>query len=287
MSQIEFTPEQLIQAAKQLLHKPDDILPPSSAHGTAVPQETGDEASYDKTQLSMLQGMNLMRIHRDYLAHAIRYEFLIGRIKAEGEHAMVLDIGCADVPLMRAMRSSMLRPALYYGVDVRPNLITKVKDYYATHRVHFPFEVEYMDFTQAPQTLLDQPWTQVVCLEVIEHMPQGRGEMLLKNIQRALSSGGKGYVSTPVFDGKRKAKHHRYEWKGEELKLAIQNAGLNVLNRWGTFGNIYDLKKVLTPEEKLVWDKLSSYYGPIALSLIFSPNHPEAARNSIWEVESR
>src|SRR3954470_20405005 len=114
----------------------DDLLgAPSSAHGTLVPQLTGTEKVYDKTQLHMLAGMNLMRIHRDYIAHAVRYEFLIPRIKRSGETAMVLDIGCGDVPLMRAMRSSMLRPKFYLGLDVRKREIDKVNTYYSDHRV--------------------------------------------------------------------------------------------------------------------------------------------------------
>ena len=284
------TPEQILVAAKQLLRDHEEELAPASAHGHTVPQETGTEQVYDKSQLSMVQGMNLMRIHRDYLAHAIRYEFLISRIKASGHSAMVLDIGCADVPLMRAMRSSMLRPAMYLGLDVRPKMIQKVKDYYSTHKVHFPFDAMYLDFTEAPDSIVDQPWTQVVCLEVIEHMPRGRGEMLLQNITRALKSGGRGYISTPVFNGDQKARHHKYEWKLDELRQAMERAGLVILHQYGTFGNIYDLQRVLTVEERIVWDRLSQqtdgYYGSIALSLIFAPLHPEAARNCIWVVKA-
>lgn len=297
MSIIELSSDQLANVAQELLERMQNPLPvilgdsdfqPASAHGKAVPQQTGDEQVYDKTQLSMLQGMNLMRIHRDYLAHAIRYEFLIQRIKKLGEQAMVLDIGCGDVPLMRAMRSSMLRPKLYLGLDVRPKMIDKVNDYYRTHSVHFPFAARYMDFTEADPQLLKANWTHLVCLEVIEHMPRARGVKLLANIKTALGQGGVGYLSTPCFDGTRKALHHKYEWKRDELEDALINMGLKIENVWGTFANVYDLKKVLTPEEKVVWDGLSQntggYYGSIALSLIFAPLHPEAARNCIWEV---
>lgn len=295
MSIIELSPEQLTRVAVELLeqmknplHGLSDSLSPASAHGKAVPQETGDEQVYDKTQLSMLQGMNLMRIHRDYLAHAIRYEFLIPRIKKSGEQAMVLDIGCGDVPLMRAMRSSMLRPKLYLGVDVRPQMIDKVNDYYATHHVHFPFAARYMDFTEAEPQLLKAQWTQIVCLEVIEHMPRARGVKLLTNLRTALGQGGTAYLSTPCFDGQRKAQHHKYEWKRDELEDALINMGLKIENVFGTFGNVHDLKRVLTPEEKVVWEGLSQsyggYYGSIAMSLIFAPLHPEAARNCIWEL---
>lgn len=297
MSQIEFSAAQVEEAAKALVARlqspePEELFPdsfaPNSAHGTAVPQETGDEQNYDKTQLSMLAGMNLVRIHRDYLAHAIRYEFLISRIKALGEKAMVLDIGCADVPLMRAMRSSMLRPKFYLGLDVRPRLIDKVNDYYSTHKVHFPFSAQYMDFTEAKPELLHMDWTHVVCLEVLEHMPRGRGEKLLQNVLESLKQGGTGYLSTPCFDGQRKARHHKYEWQRAELEDALIKTGFNIQNCWGTFGSVHELKRHLTPEEKIVWDNLSQskggYYGSIALSLIFSPLHPEAARNCIWEL---
>lgn len=293
---ISLTSEQLEKAAaaalEQMLAVPEKDLSPSSAHGTAVPQMDGDEQVYDKTQLSMLAGMNLMRIHRDYLAHAIRYEFLIQRIKKSGDDAMVLDIGCGDVPLMRAMRSSMLRPKRYLGLDVRPNMIKKVNDYYATHRVHFPHDAQYTDFTEIQHTqpeLLQEPWTQVVCLEVIEHMPKGRGEMLIENIKQAITPNGTAYLSTPCFDGTRKAQHHKYEWRRDELEDVLIKADLKIEAVYGTFGNVHDLKRVLTPEEKVVWDGLSQntggYYGSIAMSLIFSPLHPEAARNCVWELK--
>lgn len=290
----------MVAAAQELVARmqaanpePEDILgttsfSPASAHGKAVPQETGTEQVYDKTQLHMLQGFNLLRIHRDYLAHAIRYEFMIQRIKQSGPDAMVLDIGCGDVPLMRAMRSSMLRPKFYYGVDVRPKMIDKVQAYYSDHKVHFPFKIQYLDFTEADPNILKLKWTQLVCLEVIEHMPRGRGLLLLENIHTALGQGGTGYISTPCFDGTRKAQHHKYEWDRTELEDALVNQGLKIQNVFGTFGNVHDLKRVLTPEEKVVWDGLSQakggYYGSIALSLIFAPLHPEAARNCVWEV---
>jgi 2-polyprenyl-3-methyl-5-hydroxy-6-metoxy-1,4-benzoquinol methylase len=293
---IDLSPDQLAKASQALLERmqtvPERDLSPASAHGKAVPQLDGNEQVYDKTQLSMLAGMNLMRIHRDYLAHAIRYEFLIQRIKKSGEDAMVLDIGCGDVPLMRAMRSSMLRPKFYLGLDVRPQMIKKVQDYYSTHKVHFPFNTQYQDFTEVHVEnpgLLKMNWTQIVCLEVIEHMPKGRGLALLANLHQALQQGGTAYLSTPCFDGTRKAQHHRYEWKMDELEEALIKTGFKIENVWGTFGNVHDLKKVLTPEERAVWDGLSQntggYYGSIALSLIFSPLHPEAARNAIWELK--
>lgn len=286
------SPDEVAQMARELLARliEESKLHPASASGKTVYQIVGDDPDYDKSQLSMVQGMNLMRIHRDYMAHAARYEFMIQRIKNSGSEAMVLDIGCGDVPLMRAIRSSMLSPKLYYGLDVRPGEIQRVLKYYSTHHVHFPFQAVYGDFTEAGDDLLDQPWTQVVCLEVLEHMPKGRGQMLIGNIKKAISQGGDAFLSTPCFDGKSKAQRHRYEWTYDELSQELLDQGLDIVSTWGTFSNVRSLYKVLTPEEKVVWDGLDQrqggYWGNIALSLIFSPLHPETARNAVWHLRT-
>lgn len=287
-----FTPADVAEAAKALLARliEEDKLHPNSASGKRVYQLEGDEKDYDKTQLSMIQGMNLMRIHRDYLAHAARYEFLLQRVKNSGASAMVLDIGCADVPLMRAIRSSMLSPKLYFGMDIRPYEVQKVLRYYSTHHVHFPFQVEYGDITEAGDELLNQPWTQVVCMEVLEHMPKARGQMLLTNLAKTVAQGGDCYLSTPCFDGKSKALHHKYEWSHDELQAELESK-FNIEAQWGTFASVRHLYRVLTPEEKVVWDGLDQrkggYWGNIALSLIFAPLHPEISRNCMWNLRSK
>lgn len=287
-----YSPADVAQAARELLARlvEESKLHPASASGRIVLQLEGDEKDYDKTQLSMIQGNNLMRIHRDYMAHAIRYEFMVQRIKNSGSEAMVLDIGCADVPLLRAIRSSMLSPKLYYGLDVRAGEIQKVLRYYSTHNVHFPWQAIYGDFTEAGPDVLDQPWTQVVCLEVLEHMPKARGQMLLANIGKAIAQGGDAFVSTPCFDGKSKAQHHKYEWTHDELRDEFPNHKMQVINSWGTFANVRTLYRNLTPEQKVVWDQMDQrqggYWGNIALSLIFAPLHPELSRNAIWHLRS-
>lgn len=265
---------------------PSDLAVPKTVYGAEVPQDESDDPIYDKTQLSLHEGFRFMRIHRDYLAHAIRFEFIVQRLRQAKGTAVILDVGCGDIPLMRALDSGMSRPRLYVGVDVRRKLIENRRAFFRERNSTFPMELIALDFTEAPEALLKLPYTHVVCLEVIEHMPRGRGLMLLDNLRRAAAPNGSVFLSTPCFDNVQKAGHHIFEWTRDDLRTEIGKR-FEIMNNWGTFSSVRELQRALTPAEREVWLKLSSYYGAVAKSLIFSPLHPEVARNNVWELMPR
>jgi len=117
-------------------------------------------------------------------------------------------------------------------------------------------------------------------------MEKADGKKLIKRLIRWSGDTGTVLLSTPVFI-KTKAADHIYEWSREEIIQAIRSSGGIIENVFGTFARIPQLKKVLTPEERRLFNRLASYYDHDALSLIFAPLHPRVSSNNIWVVRSR
>jgi 2-polyprenyl-3-methyl-5-hydroxy-6-metoxy-1,4-benzoquinol methylase len=226
---------------------------------------------FDKTQLH--EDNHGQKVHRDYAAHFFRWVTFKEAMK-KGEK--VLDIGCGqDQPLAKILSGGISTvPGIYVGVDLN-RVKEKVKMAWA--EIHDEF-----NFIEQWEELKDKgPFDKVACFEVIEHMEPPNGVKMLTAAKNLLADNGKIYLSTPVFDGYA-AVNHLHEYSIEELHNVMELAGLNILHRWGTFGNVKELEKVLTPEEKVCWDSWASRLGNDGLSVVFATNHPDQSRNNLW-----
>ncbi len=79
--------------------------------------------SIDKTYLSIDNAEDRGFIHRDYIAHCLRWTHVCKYLYTRHNYktARVLDIGCGrELPMAKMLYSSKLIPAAYYGVDVGP-----------------------------------------------------------------------------------------------------------------------------------------------------------------------
>lgn len=214
----------------------------------------------------------------EYLAHFFKYGINKRRF-IQHETTDVLDVGCGpDRPMLLALFGGVGPHPLarsYTGVDlnnIRPTHHARSKLYPQTN------------FIEEHARICEErgPFDLITNFEVIEHMPKRMGKALLEAFFEVISVDGHLLLSTPVYDGIARAKNHIHEWTVPELQEALGEAGFEVINRYGTFANMSDIKRVCTTEEKALMLKLSTYYGNDVLSTFLAPLYPDASRNNLW-----
>lgn len=232
-----------------------------------------NKSEYNKTSLKM--AVHGQTVHRDYLAHALRWSFVAQRVIKRGD--VVVDVGCGpDASLERAIARfphATYLPSKMYAIDL----------------VRFvpPFQtgwITWMPGTDVLDVRLPERADVVVCLEVIEHMPKHKGAQLIGWIWDVLKPDGKLVLSTPAHDGKHMPRNHVHEYTIAELADALAPR-FTVVKRWGTFANVPEVRRELAkkyPEAQAVFDALAEYYSDEVMSVIFAPLFPDRARNNIW-----
>lgn len=250
-------------------------------------------AKYNKTQLELARATERNIVHRDYMAHALRWTHIVKNSKMDMK---VLDVGCGtDVPLCWTMYSNKFRPKLYVGLDIRKDCRVDMSTF--PFEAHFVsnFDVTKVESFEEPITTrfktpvgnlimpgpYDIKWDLAVCLEVIEHMDKGDGLKLLDNL--AMLNTDKLFLSTPCFNGS-KAANHIYEWRYDELKEELLQR-FNILAHYGTFASQRDVKPFLNNSELELFERLRAYYDSHFLSTVFAPLYPHASRNVIWRLK--
>lgn len=212
------------------------------------------------------------RVHRDYASHFFRWGWVAREINNELD---VLEVGCGtDYPLSRVVQISASNlPRRYVGVDL--NALTKPPQLrWASFHGDFNFVERHGELGS---------FDRAVCLEVIEHMTRPLGDGLLAGIRSCLRPGGKLYLSTPVFNG-RAAANHVHEYTVDELRGAIEAAGLTVERRFGTFASHRDIVKVATPEQIATLTALREFYSTDVTACFLAPLYPDASRNNLWVI---
>lgn len=224
---------------------------------------------FDMTQLKSTGHGRL--VHRDYAAHFFRWVTAVNRCHPA---AWVLDVGCGqEMPLARALGGSPgTAPKVYVGVDL--NKIKKPDGHqWVTLLDEFDFVSRWRE--------LPTGFSLATCFEVVEHMRPEDALELLKGVRALLDPDGLFLLSTPVFNG-RAAKNHIHEYTIDELFQLVNQAGLTVERREGTFGNVKELEKVLDSTEQILWDRWKHRLGNEGLSVIFATDHPDHSRNNLW-----
>lgn len=250
------------------------------------------DKSVDTTSLSLTKAAERGWIHRDYLAHVLRWNHIVKRVHSNFKDLHILDIGCGvEAPLPLTLFSNKLShnggKGSYTGVDygkIRPhqsilNAIEK-GSFNATFLSNFDF---------AKDELPRQGYNVVVCFEVLEHVEPIHAFKLLQRINKLIlpGAGGTAYLSTPVYDEHvGAAANHVNEMSRLGLASLIKLAGLRVEHSYGTFASQKDYKEFLCPEERVLFDKLSDYYDANLLACIFAPLYPSRSRNCLWVVKS-
>ena len=242
---------------------------------------------YDTTDLQINQGINdngATRLHRDYIAHCFRWSFIArrcGRLKINGNQRSILDIGCGkSIPLIDTIYESRLRDGLghYTGVDLN-NIVPRRKFLENNEKITLLSKTDILSLSR--QHI--RPINTVVCLEMLEHIPPSLTQTVINKMVELAEPEAEFIISTPVFSKSRgMAANHLNEMSRDELIEYFNNAGLIVIENYGTFGSKSDYKKYLTPEHAKILQELSAYHCDAVLANFITPLYPKYSRNNIW-----
>lgn len=226
-------------------------------------------------------------IHRDYLAHCLRYNHVAQYLNRGALHktAHVLDVGCGiETPLPRLLSSMMMTHTTgsYTGVDYGAiRWPRQLKSFKTTF-------LEKADFVtvELPRRAFDV----VTCFEVLEHVEAPHAFAMLSRMAELMEGSSVAFVSTPCYDPKvGPADNHVNEMSHAGFRVLLEAAGFEVLNVWGTFASQKDYKRQLTeasPELAALFERLQAYYHPCVLACLLAPLFPTFARNCLWQLRS-
>jgi 2-polyprenyl-3-methyl-5-hydroxy-6-metoxy-1,4-benzoquinol methylase len=242
----------------------------------------------DNTHLSIDQAEERGFIHRDYIAHCLRWTHVakwMGNPKHRKD-CRLLDIGCGkDVPLAKMlMTSRMASDGLeYVGIDY--NKLEMPKAFENTK-----FKPTLIGSVAFPDVQLPhEKYDVITCFEVLEHVEPLHAYKMVTAMRNLLSDDGVAFISTPVYDEKvGAADNHVNEMSYAVMKLMIENNDLEIDGHYGTFASIKDYKEMIEKDDlDVLFDRLRDYYDSNYLATIFAPLYPHRARNVLWRVKKR
>jgi len=243
----------------------------------------------DKTHLSCDQAEERGFLHRDYIAHCLRWSHIVKYLGSRYKTARILDIGCGkETPLIKTLYTMRMTPEMYFGVDANKtacstNIHDKIYDKMGKGNFELfwnfdasePAAFQYLDFTP----------TLITCFEVLEHVTPKKVIGILDNIRKVADSQTKIFISTPCFNGKAAANHIN------EMTYTFMTDLLweyfHIDRCWGTFASQKDIEPMINQdvdEIQHLYDELKSYYDSNLLSVIFAPLFPSKSRNCMWKL---
>jgi 2-polyprenyl-3-methyl-5-hydroxy-6-metoxy-1,4-benzoquinol methylase len=232
----------------------------------------------NKTQLDIEKATERGLIHRDYIAHCLRWNHVL-KFARRGDS--ILDLGCGDGMLAQILFVNKFRPKQYVGLDVRKTAIEKLM----SRKVNFPVtgivnDIRIGSIGDAASDFLEK-FDVVVCFEIIEHFEDKYLDHVLQEIYRVLKPSGYLLLSTPNYDGVHKARNHVHEYYEVELGMHLEKVFSSIW-KIGTFASQKDILSVLTWSERELFDNLSKWFDSNVLSVIFASLHPSQSRNILW-----
>ena len=274
-------------------------------------EHSNPEREVDTSSLSVDATEQSGQIHRDYIAHSLRWSAALRLAMkmasaSPTKHIRVLDVGCGQhLPLFRALKASTSAKSVsYVGVDVRKSYSRKVESAIpkkSSREFSLYFDLPIQDFTADNQTTPSRssvqtfagkdastPFELVTCFEVVEHIsPAEVGPMLTRIHELLCPRNGVAMISTPAWNLKAAAVNHINEMTYEAFGACLEANGFHIAQHYGTFASQTDIKKEMTEAELDIFNRLKAYYDTNVLSIIFAPLYPQASRNVVWYVYPR
>lgn len=243
------------------------------------------DKSIDGTHLPIDTVENRFLIHRDYIAHCLRYSHAAKvAIMLRGD-LWALDVGCGrEMPVAKMLYTNKIGANKYTGVDYN---WFSVPDMLKGNGV---FKIRLIKNADAallkPEHIGYEP-NFVTMLEVFEHVEPEHGRRILDMIKRVMRPDGVFLFSTPCFNGN-PAGNHVAEPEYEIMGATLEDAGFAIQEHWGTFASIKDYRTQLYREYGddglKMFEGLKSYYDVNFLATVFAPLFPKLARNCMWKL---
>lgn len=239
---------------------------------------------YDKTHLSIDTAEDRMIVHRDYLAHCLRWSHVIKYLRQGKKYqtANILDVGCGkEMPLAKLLYSNKMSGSRYCGVDINKLEIPKMLQK-AIENNKMEIQVcEQTDASELKKEQLNNIPTIVVSFEAFEHMHQTIARKLIKNLYDISADDAVFFFSTPCWNGSA-AGNHINETTYEAMGAMLEAAGWRIKNNYGTFASQTDYKDEMNDEMTSIYESLKDYYDTEMLAILFAPLFPDKARNCLW-----
>lgn len=243
----------------------------------------------DNTYLSLENAHERGFIHRDYIAHCLRWSHVVKKLtKGKGySTTRLLDVGCGrELPLASTLYSSRLILEKYYGVDHGP-INDDASSKFDSGK--FPLELwenqDILDLTL--KDLGNERVNVITCFEVLEHVEPAHMRKILQHIGDLAIPGAVFYFSTPCWNRQDCADNHVNEMLFDALGAVFEDAGYKIDGVFGTFASIRDYESYLTTEQANLFNRLREYYDSNVLSCIFAPLFPAQSRNCLWQLSKR
>ena len=218
------------------------------------------EEEFDRTDLDIPKANERGQIHRDYIAHCMRWSYAC-RFLNSGDpdwgyerdkwgsaqrfsNCDIMDVGCGeDLMLYRAANSNRYLPKSYTGIDI--NKLSTPEGFEGS-RVQ-PTLLEETDFLSVKVEDLPTRPNVVTSFEVVEHVPLEYAKKMLKHMYDLSTENAYLLISTPCFCPRRgMAANHINEMLREDFKQYLEDAGWVIKHNYGTFGGRNDLYKHMT-----------------------------------------
>ena len=250
----------------------------------------------DNTHLSIDSAEERGLLHRDYIAHCLRWSHVVKFLmqKQRYKDAIVYDIGCGkEIPLAKTLYVNRIAPEFYAGFDVNKLSMPAMFDNTRWYPDFLFGETDFCDVELDPDrgVFVEEmggetiPYPNIiVCFEVLEHIePEHVNRMLAKFSQMATDCDI--FLSTPCWDPRvGAAANHVNEMRYEAFGSLLERSGFEILAHYGTFASIRDYEHLLTGDLKNAFDLLRNYYDSNYLATVFAPMFPANSRNALWHV---
>lgn len=263
--------------------------------------------SIDNTHLSIDQAEARGFIHRDYIAHCMRWSHVVKQMYKRNRYktARVFDIGCGvDVPLARTLYSQKLIPASYVGVEYNKPEKIDLSAFSATSR--FPLNVYGgIDFANDDDVRLNvnnEVGEMIIkgdehelpniftCFEVLEHIEPDHVRRVLNKVAFMMDvvkdENPLFFMSTPNYDPHvGAAANHVNEMRHQALNCLLEDLGFEISEEYGTFASQTDYKEQFfhdfPTDGPAIFSRLGNYYDSNYLATVLAPLYPSRARNCL------
>jgi len=253
----------------------------------------------DGTDLSIDMAEERGVLHRDYLAHCLRWSYVAMMMHRGSRYktARILDVGCgSDLPLPRLLHSNRLL-CEYVGIDYNDESKFHKRNWGSMDvttygSTIFPRDVQLKtsgDYVVGKSDRRHIRPNLITCFEVLEHVSASHARNMIKGFYRMAKLGdAEVVVSTPCWNVTATAKNHVNEMRHASLGAVFEDVGFEVMHNFGTFGSISEYQEALFktyPGVKAFFDDCRKYHDTNVLANMFCSPFPGLSRNSIWHLK--